>query len=86
MGICPKVIIIARPEFELTYYDSQGQHFNHYTTRTPPHNNDLVWMGSTRPSISNSSSLFTKPLGIVPSAPITIDITVNFMLYIFLVL
>ena len=28
-GICPKVI--ARLEYELAYYDSAVQHFNHYT-------------------------------------------------------
>ena len=35
MGICPKVNVIARLEFELTYYDSEVHRFNHYTTRTP---------------------------------------------------
>ena len=35
-GICPKVNIIARLEFELAYYDSVVQRFNHYATRTPP--------------------------------------------------
>ena len=35
-GICPKVNVIARLEYELTYYDSAVQRFNHYTTRTPP--------------------------------------------------
>ena len=35
-GIYPKVNVIARPEFELAYYDSAVQRFNHYTTRTPP--------------------------------------------------
>ena len=32
-SICPKVNIIARLEFELAYYDSADQRFNHYTTR-----------------------------------------------------
>ena len=36
MGICPKVNVIARLEFELAYYDSAIHRFNHYTTRTPP--------------------------------------------------
>ena len=31
-GICPKVNIIARLEFELAYYDSAVQRFNHYRT------------------------------------------------------
>ena len=34
-GICPKVNVIARLEYELAYYDSAVHHFNHYTTRTP---------------------------------------------------
>ena len=38
----------------------------------------IVWMVSARPPISNASSLFNKPLGIVPSAQITIGITVIF--------
>ena len=35
-GICPNVNVIARLEYELTYYDSAVHHFNHYTTRTTP--------------------------------------------------
>ena len=35
-GICPKVNVIARLEYELEYYDSAVHRFNHYTTRTPP--------------------------------------------------
>ena len=34
-GICPKVNIIARLEYELAYYDSAVHRFNHYTTKTP---------------------------------------------------
>ena len=34
-GICPKVNLIARLEYELAYYDSAVHRFNHYTTRTP---------------------------------------------------
>ena len=34
-GICPKVNVIARLEYELTYYDSAVHSFNHLTTRTP---------------------------------------------------
>ena len=33
-GICPKVNVIARLEYELAYYDSAVHRFNHYTTRT----------------------------------------------------
>ena len=39
-GICPKVNVIARLEYELAYYDSAVHRFNHYTTRTPP---DIFW-------------------------------------------
>ena len=35
-GICPKVNVIVRLEFELAYNDSTIHRFNHYTTRTPP--------------------------------------------------
>ena len=34
-GICPKVNVIARPEFELALYDSGVQRFKPYTLRTP---------------------------------------------------
>ena len=33
-GICPKVNVIARLEFELAYYDSAVYRFDHYTPRT----------------------------------------------------
>ena len=45
--------------------------------------NAVVWMVSTCPLISKSSGPFTNPLGIIPSAPITIGITVIFMFYSF---
>ena len=41
--------------------------------------NTLVWMVSIHLLISISSSLFSKPLEIVPSAPITIGITFALM-------
>ena len=43
--------------------------------------NAVVWMVSSCSLISKSSSPFTKLLEIVPSAPITNGITVNFMVY-----
>ena len=43
----------------------------------------VVWMFSTRPLISMSSSSFTKPLVTVPKAPITIGLTVTFMFHSF---
>ncbi len=35
-GICPKVNVTARLEYELAYYNSAVHRFNHYTTRTYP--------------------------------------------------
>ena len=35
-GICPRVNVIARLEYELAYYDSAVHGFNHYTKTTPP--------------------------------------------------
>ena len=44
-------------------------------------NNALVWMVSSRPLTSKPSIPFTNPLVTVPSALITIGITVTFMLH-----
>ena len=41
----------------------------------------VVSMVSARPPISNSSSPITKPVGTVPSAPITIGISVTIMFH-----
>ena len=46
-------------------------------------NNAVVWMVSTRPPISKSSSPFSNPLVTVPNAPITIVIIVTFMFHSF---
>ena len=46
-------------------------------------NNAVVWMVSTYPPISKSSSPFINPLVIVPRAPITIDINITFMFHSF---
>ena len=46
-------------------------------------NNAVVWMVSTRPSISKSSSPFNNPLITVPKAPIMIGIIVTFMFHSF---
>ena len=48
-------------------------------------NNAGVWMVSTHPLISKSSSLFAYPFGIVPSAPIIINITNTYMPFCFFV-
>ena len=44
-------------------------------------NNAVVWMVSTRPFISKSSSPFNISLEIIPSAPITSGIPVTFMFH-----
>ena len=44
-------------------------------------NNAVVKIVSARSTLSNSSSTFTKLLRIVPSAPITIGITLTFMFH-----
>ena len=44
-------------------------------------NNVVVWIVSTRPLISQSSSPFTNPLVTVPRVPIIIVITVTFMFH-----
>ena len=46
-------------------------------------NNAVVWMVSTHPLISKSSSPCTSPLVTVSSAPITIGFTVTFLLHSF---
>ena len=46
-------------------------------------NNDVVWMVSTRPPTSKSSSPFSNPLVTVPNAPITIGIIVTYMFHSF---
>ena len=44
-------------------------------------NNDVVWMVSTGPPTSKSSSPFNSPLVTVPSAPLTIGIIVTCMFH-----
>ena len=44
-------------------------------------NNVVVWMVSTRPPTSKSSSPFSNPLVTVPNAPITIGIIVTCMFH-----
>ena len=46
-------------------------------------NNAVVWMVSTHPPTSNSSSPFSNPLVTVPKAPITIGIIVTCVFYSF---
>ena len=46
-------------------------------------NNAVVWMVSTRPPTSKSSSSFSNPLVAVPNVPITIGIIVTCMFHSF---
>ena len=46
-------------------------------------NNAVVWIVSTRPPTSKSSSLFNRPLVTLANAPITIGIIDTFMFYSF---
>ena len=46
-------------------------------------NNAVIWMVSTRPPTSKSSSPFSNPLVTVQKAPITISIIVTFMFHSF---
>ena len=46
-------------------------------------NNAIVWMVSTRPQTSKSSSPFSNPLVTVPNAPITVGIIVTCMFHSF---
>ena len=48
-------------------------------------NNAVVWMFSSRPPTSKSSSPFNNPLVTVPNAPITIGIIVTFMFHSFFI-
>ena len=47
-------------------------------------NNAVIWMVSTRPPTSKSSSSFSNPLVTAPNAPITIGIIVTCMFHCFL--
>ena len=68
--------------------------FNPLTTNSPQvsrtlliiladRSNAVVWMVSTRPLISESSSHCTNPLVTVPRAPITTGINITFMFHSF---
>ena len=59
------------------------QHFRTLLSILVDLKNAVNWMVSARPFISDSSTLFTIPLGIAPSEPITIGITVTLMFYSF---
>ena len=72
----------------MVFQKSLGDSKSSKVSRTPLSilvdlNRAVVWTVSTYPLISKSSSTFTKPLEIGPSAPITIGITVIFMFHFF---
>ena len=54
-GICPKVNVIARLEYELAYYDSAVHRFNHYTTKTPPDTVRIFISTSVRKNSDNAA-------------------------------
>ena len=56
----------------------------HFSVFWPILHNAVVWMVSSHPLISLSSSNLSKPLRIVPSAPITTGITVTLIFHNFL--
>ena len=49
-------------------------------------NNVVIWMVSTRPPTSKSSSLFSNPLVTVPNAPIIIGLIVTFRFHIIIII
>ena len=87
-GICPKVNVIARLEYELAYYDSTAHRFNHYTTRTPRfricrlhhlqrsktlHYLDIIHISQTESWSSNKEQIFRTT-----SQYFALSCTVNF--------
>ena len=64
-------------EFEWQQVSSILQDYSQYL------NNAVVWIVSPYLFISKSSSLFTNPLGIIPSLPTTVDIPVTFVIHCF---
>ena len=70
--------------FSLNFCDSKFPHvFRTLLSILDVFNNAVVWMVSTRPLISNSSSSCTNLLATVPRAPITIGGTDTFMFHSF---
>ena len=65
--------------FHLSWSDSKSlQVFGSLLSNLVDLINTVVWMVATCPLISTSSSPFIKPYGIVPSATITIGMTLTF--------
>ena len=65
-GICLKVNVIARLEFELAYYDSAVLSFNHYTMGTPPVSKAVKQDNHGLPKANkNTSSSLTESLSFI---------------------
>ena len=70
--------------FRWSFSDSKSPLVSRTLLSNPPVlSNVVVWMVSTCPFISKSSSPFNKPLVTVPKAPITTGIIVTFMFHSF---
>ena len=70
--------------FHWSLSDSKSPHFSRtLLSILADLSNTVVWMVSTRPLISKSSTPFNNPFVIVPSASFTIGITVTFMFHSF---
>ena len=67
--------------FPLEFESKSSQVFRTLLSILYDVNNAVVWMVSSRPLISKSSSPFTNPLVTVSSATITFGITVTFMFH-----
>ena len=77
-GICLKVNVITRLEYELAYYDSAVHRFNHYTTKTPP------ICGVDCCSIRMQWNEWYKRLNLSRSIQIYLDLLITFFLSFFL--
>ena len=69
--------------FQRSLSDSKSPHVSGTHLSILADLNAVVWMVSTCPLISKPSIPFTKPLGVVPSAPIIIGITATFIFHTF---
>ena len=69
--------------FQWSLSDSKFPQVTRILSILADNNNDVIWMVSICPLIFKSSSSFTSPLGIVPSALILTDIIVIILFYIY---
>ena len=73
--------VLSMGQIELNCVIKRQQISSSYMDSSLHSGNSVVWMVSSCSLISKSSCLFIIPLGIVPSAPITIGVTVSFMFH-----